>query len=120
MFFADRGSISDETMTFRAVLVYATFMATNRFRHVGAVDRAVAVQAMIQFCQNAVQGLARSRRILDSRWVSQRVEADGSVGSRRQRARRAAQQPGDATRSHHRAAAWVSGAPLVTGSDWRS
>ncbi len=40
-------------LTCRAVLVYATYRATNQFRPIGGVSSAVAADAIEQHCKNA-------------------------------------------------------------------
>jgi hypothetical protein len=51
-----------------AVLIYATYRATNRFRPLGGTDFQTASDALEQFCKRAVEGHPPSQRIVDNRW----------------------------------------------------
>ena len=65
---AARGQ-SDEELTCLGILVYATYSATNLYRHrPERPTREVAEDALTQCCRNAVQGHTPSSRILDGRW----------------------------------------------------
>ena len=66
---ADARLQDEESLTCVAVLVYATFMATNRFRREGGTSEQVAKDALEQFCRSAVKGHQRSQRVVDNRWV---------------------------------------------------
>ena len=67
---ADKGQISDATLTCRAILVYATFMATNYYRSHGRTSTTVAVDAMGQYCRSATCGHPKSMEILDGLWTT--------------------------------------------------
>ena len=59
----------EETLTCVAVLVCATYMATNCFRQCGGTDAVTAKEALEQYCRQAVRGHLRSQRVTDSRWT---------------------------------------------------
>ena len=67
---AEKGDPDDATLVCRAVLVYATYMATNHFRHghKGRIDTRRAIDALEQYCRNAVRGHFSSERVIDGRW----------------------------------------------------
>jgi len=52
-----------------AILVYATYMATNHFRRQGGTDLETATDALEQFCRNGVKGHPSSQRVIDGRWT---------------------------------------------------
>jgi hypothetical protein len=69
---ADERIQDDDALTCVGILVYATYRSTNLFRPKGGADPTVAKDAMEQFCRDAVEGHALSRKILDARWVKER------------------------------------------------
>ena len=68
---AEKGDPEDSTLICRAVLVYATYMATNHFRHgyTGIPSTRTAVEALEQYCRNAVRDHSSSERAIDGRWL---------------------------------------------------
>jgi hypothetical protein len=65
---ADARLQNDDSLICVAIIIYATFMATNRFRQEGGASQRVANDALEQYCRNAVKGHLRSQRVVDSRW----------------------------------------------------
>ncbi len=67
--FADKGPVAEDELVCRALLVYATYRATNHYRSVGTCPcSGIAADALAQHCKNGVQGHIPSRRVLDGRW----------------------------------------------------
>ena len=64
-----------DTLVCVAILVYATYMATNRFRQVGGTTLQIATEAMEQYCRQAVKGHQGSQQVLDNRWATLRKTA---------------------------------------------
>ena len=63
------GKVDDETLTLRAVLVYAIFRATNQLRHRQG-DSAEVVKDMVQqYAKEGVRGHAKATRVLDGSFV---------------------------------------------------
>ena len=75
----EKGDPDDATLVCRAVLVYATNMATNHFRHrrTGRPDTRQAIDALEQYCRNAVRGHVSSERIIDGRWQDAATNSRG-------------------------------------------
>ena len=78
---AEKGDPDDAALICRSELVYATYMATNHFRHnhKGRIDTQRATDALEQYCRNAVYGHPSSTRIIDNRW------ADAGAPAKRRR-----------------------------------
>ena len=113
----DQGHIDKDTLTCRAVLVYAAFMATNYFRAQGPATFDIATDALEQHCMNAASGHPACAKVLDSRWVDVSAES-GAPLRRRQRG-----APGAGAGARARTPTrtkMVSGGMLVTGADWQS
>ncbi len=124
----DADGIDDSALTCRAVLVYATYMATNYYRLQGGTGVAIAAEAIEQQCKNAARGHKACSNALDSRWID--VEDDS--GSQRRRPRRnyatgrataSAASTASATAttrpSTDTATRMVPGGVLVTGERWQ-
>ena len=66
---AEKHEPDDDTLACRAILVYALYMATNTFRHSSTCSNTRdAIDAMEQFCRNAVRGHPYSQRLVDNRY----------------------------------------------------
>ena len=65
----------EDTFTCVAILVYATYMATNAIRAEGANPMAIddACEMVKQCCRNGVFGHSSSCRLLDGRWAQSRL-----------------------------------------------
>jgi hypothetical protein len=79
---ADARIQDDDALICVAILVYATYRSTNLFRPMGGADPSVAKDAMEQFCRDAVDGHALSRKILDARWVKEQRPVQTSKRAR--------------------------------------
>ena len=57
-----------EDLTMQALLVYAVYSATNRFRNTGLPHPTIAYDALAQFAREGARGHSQASRTLDSRW----------------------------------------------------
>ena len=64
----DSVSLDDSDLTCRAVLGYATYMATNQCRRAGEVEQSFAIDVIEQHCKNATRGHAACIQCVDARW----------------------------------------------------
>ena len=82
---AEPGPVDPDELTCRAVLVYATFRATNYYRAHGTCAGDIAVAALRQHCKNAVEGHEASRRVLDNRWAAGNLAQEQPRAPKRRR-----------------------------------
>ena len=74
------GAVNDKDLTLRAVLVYATFRATNLLRHrQGDADH--VIDMMQQFAKEAVRGHRKATRVLDSCFLQSSAHSSSSSSS---------------------------------------
>jgi len=57
-----------ETLTIIALLIYGTYIAVNKIRHIGVVNRTDAFEAVMQAVREGARGHAKSVKVLDGRW----------------------------------------------------
>ena len=69
------------TLSCAAILVYATYCATNHYRQKGGASFGTAADALEQHCRQAVEGHSSSAALLDGRWVAEPLPARRRISS---------------------------------------
>ena len=75
------GTVDDRTLTLRALVVYATFRATNLLRHRQADSADHVIDILQQFAKEAVRGHDKATRVLDGSFVRPSARSSSSSSS---------------------------------------
>lgn len=72
---------SNEQLTSLAIVIYATYMVTNRLRHCTPLDQENTFQALGQAAKEGVKGHNKAMGVYNSRWIADSPTTPINYGS---------------------------------------